>query len=495
MGIVTGQASRVVAMASNAEQLPQSKLLAESIAAATRKAHSTLNKLIIARLPESIPPRAADPSSYVSGLLHVAPVYIQFEALWQNILNASPALTPSDSIPNGCDPFLPVLDNGSILTPQNEEIKVHRPLVCSRLHSLLEHLQLPGLMRSSQLRADLRRLTHWPNHDVEAELKTVREMGALADFLSHMKLSVENKPHVLVAYAYIFYMALFAGGRFIRASLEYAGPDFWARRPSPVRPTMRTCEPSTPDNDYATEQEDNGHGMGTKHQSHDAAKFPLRFFHFSTPMDGEDLKKEFKKRLTESEAILTAREKQDIIRESVAIFDHMTLIVGQLHVVCAGSIDAGSKDSSSFLRLSSNLLMTRLRDSVAVAKDRRSARKLPNGDMAASEGGYEPTCPFLKQSHTKSSSEGDTQGIARIPTMLAGHAPTPKSVRFEGTLPQPDRKQLLPHFDGSVEVETLKTRDLLYGRGAQLFLWTLACIFGAFVLGTHVVLRQWTLAS
>jgi heme oxygenase len=478
-------------MASSAEPFPQSKPLAESIAAATRKAHATLNKLIIARLPESMPPRAADPSPYVSGLLHVAPVYIQFEALWQNMLDSSPALTPSDSIPDGCDSFLPVLDNGSILTPQNEKIQVHRPSVCSRLHSLLEHLQLPGLTRSSQLRADLRRLTRWPHHDLEVELKTVREMGALADFLDHMKLSVESKPHVLVAYAYIFYMALFAGGRFIRASLEYAGPEFWSRTPSPVKPTMRMCEPA---DDNTHEHDDNISESGMRHQSHYAAEFPLRFFHFSTPMDGEDLKKDFKERLAESEAILTAREKADIVRESVAIFDHMTLIVGQLHVVCAGSIEAAAKESSSFLGLSGNLLMARLRDSVAVAKDRRSAKKLPYGDTTASEGGYNIACPVLEHLHAKSSSEGDSRGIIRNPTMPIQHASMLKSVRFEGTLAQPDRKHQVPRFNGSAELEVLKKRDLLNGRGALLFLWTLACVFGAFILGSHVVLRQWTIA-
>lgn len=470
-------------MAFNADQPPQS--LADSIAGATRKAHSTLNKLIIARLPDALPPRAADPSSYISGLLHIAPVYIQFEALWQSLLNTSPAMAPTGSIPDACDPSFPILDNGGILTPQNEGIKVHRPLVCDRIHSLLEHLQLPALMRSGQLRADLRALTQWPNHEIEEQLRTIQAMGPLADFLNHMKRSVENKPHVLVAYAYIFYMALFAGGRFIRAGLKSAGPEFWTTTPSPIKPTMRGCEPVSPDE----EPEMDEGGMGQDHKSPEPYQFPLRFFHFSTPLDGEDLKKEFKERLADSETILTTRERVDIVRESIAIFDHMTLLVGQLHVTCAGSTESTSKSSSGLLGLPSNLLMARLRDSMAVAKDRRSARKLPNEATTASEGGYDLAVQGTSHPPGKSSSEGDTQLLYRSSTMPADPAAMPKSVRFERALPQPDRK-LPDSFDGTSDIAELAGSIQLSRHRPYFVRWVLALVFGVVMLGAQVVWRR-----
>lgn len=466
-------------MAAYMDTQPQS--LADSINANTRKAHATLNKLIIARLPEALPPRATDPSPYISGILHVAPVYIQFEALWQSILSTAPSLVPAGSIPDACDPTLPKLNDGSILTPQKEEIKVHRPLTCERLHSMLEHLQLPGLMRSSQLRADLRSLTQWPNHDVEDELKKIREIGPLADFLDHMKGSVEDKPHVLIAYAYIFYMALFAGGRFIRASLEYAGPDFWSRQPSPIKPTMRPCESRTHLDDQPTSEGESGSG----HKSHKSYDYPLRFFHFSTPSDGEDLKTEFKKRLADAEAILTSRERADIIQESIAIFDHMTLVVGQLHVLCAGSAEAAAKSSSNLLDLPRSLLMARLQDSVAVAKDRRSARRLPDDGTASSEGGYD-SVQEDGQTHAKSSSEGDSNGYGRN---SAKANMSPKSVRFEGGLAQPDRKQL-SSFDGAADIPELARLSSARDANATFIRWALAMVIGLTLFATQHLLRH-----
>lgn len=460
---------------------PQPRSLADSINASTRKAHSTLNKLIVARLPEALPPRAADPSPYISGLLHIAPVYIQFEGLWQSILNTSPPLVPTGSIPDACDPTLPKLDNGSILTPVQEGIKVHRPLTCERLHSMLEHLQLPGLMRSSPLRADLRSLTRWPNHDVEDELKKIREMGPLADFLDHMRRSVENKPHVLVAYAYIFYMALFAGGRFIRASLEYAGPEFWDRQPSPIKPNMRPCEPATPLGDDEQLGEEGSvpiSGSERSHRSHKDYNFPLRFLHFMTPLDGEDLKKEFKERLADAEAILTSRERVDIIQESVAIFDHMTLVVGQLHVLCAEPGEAAAKSPS--LGLPKNLIMARLRDSLAVAKDRRSARRLPDDVTTSSEGGYD-LVKGDNQSRAKSSSEGNSHALDRTP---ANAIATPKSVRFEGMLSQSGRKQPST-FDGTSDITELIRQPSVRNPNGKIVRWVLAIVVGMVVLASR----------
>lgn len=466
---------------------PQPQSLADSINAATRKAHTTLNKLIVARLPEALPPQAADPSPYISGLLHIAPVYIQFEALWQSILDTPAPLAPTGSIPDACDPTFPTLDDGSILTPSKNDIKVHRPLTCERLHSVLEHLQLPGLMRSSQLRADLHSLTRWSNRDVEDELSKIREMGALRDFLDHMKRSVEDKPHVLVAYAYIFYMALFAGGRFIRASLEYAGSSFWTSQPSPIKPTMRTCGPApSMEGDQLTGdgEEDTTSDSGSSHKSHKGYKFPLRFLHFSTPADGEDLKKEFKERLTQTEAILTSRERIDIIQEAIAIFDHMTLLVGHLHVLCAGPAEAAA--NSSLFSLPKSLILARLRDSVAVAKDRRSARRMPDDGTASSEGGHGYTQGGNKPPHAKSSSEGNSQSFFRTP---ANAHIAPKSVRFEGALSYPDRKQPSA-YDGSADTVELAGHPSARSLKAKSIRWVLVMIIGLVLLTARVCWRR-----
>ncbi|KAJ3481825.1 hypothetical protein NLG97_g7726 [Lecanicillium saksenae] len=64
--------------------------LGEAIAASTRGIHARLNKSIISRLPLALPPRASDPSTYVTGLIHIAPIYLAFESLWNDFLEPGP---------------------------------------------------------------------------------------------------------------------------------------------------------------------------------------------------------------------------------------------------------------------------------------------------------------------------------------------------------------------------------------------------------------------
>ncbi|KAG9250943.1 uncharacterized protein F5Z01DRAFT_677440 [Emericellopsis atlantica] len=296
--------------------------LVESIAAATRVAHARLNKLIISRLPLALPPQANDPSLYASGLLHITPIYTTFESLWQKILDLPPAETIIEDAAAQSD-----LDVGENALPQRCKQASGTP-VSGRVHSMLESLRLPGLMRTERLKADIKAMTGWTDHNIiEEQLRIVGDQGPLAEFLNHIKRSVENRPHVLLAYSYIFFMALFAGGRYIRASLQSAGNEFWDQVPDHVKPTMQACTEKRPS---PVEETD-----GTR-RSHVTSSMPLRFFHFSTPTDGEDLKCEFKRKLADSEARLSQNERHDIVQEAISIFEKMTLLVEQLDVVCGG---------------------------------------------------------------------------------------------------------------------------------------------------------------
>jgi len=224
-----------------------------SVNIATRPAHSQLNRLIILRLPLALPPYTTNPSTYVSGLLHITPIYITFESLWQTVLDA-PRLPTSLNLFDACDPEQPLLDSRSVpllplLSHHNSPHLplIHNPQVCSRTHSLLSHLRLPGLLRAGRLRADIRALTGTPEHKIGEQLNAVSKSGRLAEFIAHTKKAVEANPHVLLAYAWVLYMALFSGGRYLRAFLKEAGGtgvDFWTRDPSPVRPYSITRDAS-----------------------------------------------------------------------------------------------------------------------------------------------------------------------------------------------------------------------------------------------------------
>lgn len=451
--------------------------LAESIAATTRSAHSKLNKLIISRLPLALPPRAADPALYASGLLHITPIYITFEALWRNILDTPSEEKPEESIRDGCDSGVPILDNGACLQRQG------RALACDRVHSMLDVLRLPGLMRTERLKADLKAMTGWSDHVLEEQLKTVSGSGHLSEFLGHMKRSVENRPHVLLSYSYIFFMALFAGGRFIRASLESVGDDFWNQVPSPIQPTMQICDEKTASLDDMGLED--GH-----HRSHVSGAMPLRFFHFPTPSDGEDLKREFKKRLSKTEGMLTARERHDVVQESICIFENMTLLMHQLDSVCGepGQEGVDLNDYSQLLTLPRNSLAARMRDSVAVAKERRSAKRTSK----QSSSDEESVCSLINNGLNndeiidekipyKAQSFPQSLGVGLCPAMSG------KAVRFQ----KPAGHPTSPPYDGSSEELgeglLVTSRNM---RTARLTHWVLVAAFGAMLFGAFVTGRR-----
>ncbi|OBR12076.1 hypothetical protein CH63R_04372 [Colletotrichum higginsianum IMI 349063] len=404
--------------------------LAESIAVATRSVHAKLNRLIIARLPLATPPHAADPSIYVSGLLHITPVYATFESLWRTIAESpQPSVTGVQR-----DAWL------ALASPEPNASSKHPAPLCERTRSILTALYLPGLMRSDRLRSDIGALTGWSPEVVEEQLKAVAEAGRLAEFTHHVKRTIEKKPHVLMAYSYILFMALFAGGRFIRAVLESAGPEFWGQVPAPIPPSQKSCQAHDPmaavPSSAAMGSVDLMRGdhrtirVGTKHSRQ---SLPLGFFHFATVLDGEDLKAEFKKRLSESESLLTPQERNDIIQEAVCIFDNMLLLVDQLDDVCETSLEDGSA-APPWASLTSG---GRLRDSLAVARERKS-EKTGLTEPEASERSSSWVCKHARQ---KTPETANTQGLSDLEKQPPAYCPAPKSIRFGPKLPVPHRKE------------------------------------------------------
>jgi len=384
--------------------------LGDQINRATRSVHTKLNRLIILRLPMALPPIADNPFAYVSGLIHVAPIYIAFESLWENILriHEENAKESGDcGHDDGYEPGNPLLDSQSMtLLPFRDDTDVdklvHRPASCERIHSVLTLLRLEGLDRSTSLRADIRAITGWSEEVANEEIELAAKSGRLNEFICHIKRSVGKNPHVLLAYAWVLYMALFSGGRILRRSLELAGYEFWSRVSSPVQPSGRACKQPFVDSSSPPPQGLSQHQPRKKSRSDDsylpddsperstspftvtaplapAGNAPLAFFRFDTPEDGEDLKKEFKQRLTDAEALLTHEEREDIVQEAVCVFDNMILLVNQLDrtfgtdeleegVHAPQPVTDSLPSSGNFSKRAQ--LGRRIRDSVAVAKER-----------------------------------------------------------------------------------------------------------------------------
>jgi len=194
---------------------------------------------------------------------------------------------------------------------------------------------------------------------VQAQLEAVAQSGKLAAFIAHTKKSVEANPHVLLAYAWVLYMALFSGGRYLRASLQEAGglgTTFWVRSPSPVRQECIT-------NDRARRRPSSASHLPVDHHPRRSATLSeptgskplipgLQFFHFLGDEDGEDIKMEFKRRVNETSPLLTGAEEEDIIKEGQIIFEFMVDMVAELDRIM--ETDADDIDSVRLQKIPKN---------------------------------------------------------------------------------------------------------------------------------------------
>lgn len=157
-------------------------------------------------------------------------------------------------------------------------------------------LYIPDLERSSRLQDDISFFHH--SDAVFMSNNQEKEPGVLspivAPLISHIEQVIGAKPHVQIAYTWVFYMALFSGGRYIRAKLRSAGEDFWA-----------SAGLTKSDGEFAEEPE-----KGT---------IGLSFWEFSDTSDGKDLKADYQSRIHDLEASLTLEERQEIVNEATDI--------------------------------------------------------------------------------------------------------------------------------------------------------------------------------
>ena len=241
--------------------------LPAQINTATRKQHTELNRLIIDRIPLALPPRTNSPKVYALGLAAFAQIYLAFEQAFDDLEKSQDA----------SDQQTPVED-----THQHE------------LKTWLSALRPTSLKRSSRLKRDLQYLPALDRSNF-AEL----DEQISADIHSR----VSAKPHILVAYTWVMYMAIFSGGRWIRSQLASAEPEFWTSHTN-AGPAL-------------------------------AEKTPLgmpgfSFLSFDGEEDGEDIKVEYKKRLKEGEKLLSVQEREDILEASQELFERCISIVKKL---------------------------------------------------------------------------------------------------------------------------------------------------------------------
>jgi len=235
-----------------------------------RKLHTELNRLITTRLAFAIPIYAQDPSLYAHGIKSFAQVYFAFEDAWQDLI--SQTLSDQNST------------NGQ---PQQRSQQIHR---------YLSTLVPPGLWRTQRLESDISYLE--TTFGVSKDAGQNKQSRA---FSSHIYEAIKQRPHVLLAYSWVMYMATFSGGRWIRQQLGDAGADFW-RIPPTLQSQLRK-EKTTPG---------------------------VSFLCFDGDRDGEDIKIDFKTRLAKADEMLTPEEKEEVIAEAKTIFTNCIGLVEAL---------------------------------------------------------------------------------------------------------------------------------------------------------------------
>ncbi|KAL5090963.1 hypothetical protein Trisim1_003927 [Trichoderma cf. simile WF8] len=379
------------------------KPLAFEMVAATRELHTRINRLVVSRLPLALPPQAPDAGPYISGLLHLLPVYMTFEKLWEDII---PDTLPTEA----------ALDD-------------ERPKISERMHTILKELRIPQLFRSNILRADIKSMTGWSDDTLDNQIDVIKRKGKLCAFISHIKQIIPDEPHTLIAYSYNLFMALFAGGRFIRASFEKAGDEFWETIPRPIKPTMEPCRPKS----TATSPLEPTHDL-TDTSRH--SQTPLQFWRFNTAEDGEDLKRDYKEVLLKWEGELSPWEREDIVRESVIILENIESIVNHLDSMFAEeqeekpSIQIPKRPSLAD-RFAQTQFVARIRDSFMIAKERgvESSLRSQSLDTNTTEEGE----------HESKGEDAHHDNVAADIELCPG---VPKSMRFAKSLPIPPRRHV-----------------------------------------------------
>jgi heme oxygenase len=243
--------------------------LPAQINAATRKQHTELNRLIIDRLALALPPKASSPLLLGRGFSAFAQLFFMFEKCWKELYDSVEA---ADTTLSG----------------------THNAQVRRWLATLIP----PELVRSARLRQDLEFISSRTGVDVRQPSIFER-----VDMLDTFRESIRARPHILIAYGWVMYMAIFSGGRWVRQQLANAGVEFW-----------------TGDNLMNVDS--------TMPQDLDVSGFS--FLSFDEEDDGEDLKALFKARLAEAETLLLPHERQDIIIAAQNTFRYCILQVRYL---------------------------------------------------------------------------------------------------------------------------------------------------------------------
>lgn len=434
-------------------EVGDSSSLSHQINASILSSHTTLNRLILDRMPLAVPPHTNNPSAYITGLLHIGAVYIAFESLWQDLIGIHSEIAP---IPYTF-PFN---------SPDDQEQHVEKPKITARTRRVLEEAYSATMLRAPRIKADVQAMTGWPDHVFEQQLKLAGTSGRLGKFTLHIRDTVNTKPHILLAYAHTLYLALLSGGSYIRTELMFIDREFWEATPTPIAPGMVECRPEK-EMQGRRQQQQRGSDDDKQDNGADAARpLPLEFLDFDPPLGANPrqptklLKVDLKARLAAADAYLADPERCDIIAEAGLIFYHLEGMVGQLDTLFAGPSATPAAHNKTHTQRVMGGVGGRLRDSIAIAKGRllRTRRKSSGSSvftttavpvLTTTEEDDEAASrldPLSTRPSSVSASSGVDHGAGEPggEDLLARDAVVPhqgfRTIRYGSDLAKPDRK-------------------------------------------------------
>lgn len=101
-----------------------------------------------------------------------------------------------------------------------------------RLLEIYEMLHLPQMLRTEKLQNDIALIKDRLEIDQAEELELLADQSRV--FATRIDEELSANPHVMLAYCWSMYLALFNGGRIIQKLLNSAGAGFWKGEPLPL---------------------------------------------------------------------------------------------------------------------------------------------------------------------------------------------------------------------------------------------------------------------
>lgn len=161
------------------------------------------------------------------------------------------------------------------------------------------------LERTPGLNADILRINaDFQEADKRLELDVQEWTPALKDFSRRMGEQIYEKPYLLLAHAWVFYLAIFSGGKYMKASLHMSFQNAWLQQLEEGDKT-RPC-----------------------------ADTYLRFWTFGNSVqESEEIRSNFKKRFKEVAKTLSIEQREEVVDEARGIMDSLFGIIQELGVL------------------------------------------------------------------------------------------------------------------------------------------------------------------